>query len=325
MHDHSPPDSGAPSEPVLDTVIVGGGGAGLTAAQVLGRARRAVTVVDGGEPRNAPAAHLHGFLSRDGVEPAELLRIGRAEIAEYGVGVVSGRVEAVTPAAGGFTVTVGDTLLRARTVLIATGSRDVLPAGIEGLAQRWGRDVLHCPFCHGYEVRDAPLGVIAGEVPAMAVHQALLIPQWSANVTFFTRDLPISDEDRATVAARGVRIVDGPVAGLVVTGDHLRAVRMTDGAEYPREAVFIGPRFEPNDRLLTAAGAERGPTGLVPADPLGRTTVPGLFAAGNVVDPMAQVIVAAGQGSVAAAAISAYLLNLDVEAARAHAGMAAHT
>src|SRR5690242_19410688 len=141
-----------------DVAIVGGGAAGLSAALVLGRARRRVVVIDAGEPRNAPAAHMHGFLSRDGMAPHELLRLGRDEAAGYGVEFVSARVASIEL---GFTLLLKDgRSLEARRLLIAAGATDELPA-IAGVEERWGRDFLHCPYCHGWEVRDQALGVIA--------------------------------------------------------------------------------------------------------------------------------------------------------------------
>ncbi|SED41284.1 Thioredoxin reductase (plasmid) [Tsukamurella tyrosinosolvens] len=302
---------------ILDTVIVGGGAAGLTAAQVLGRARRAVTVVDAGAPRNAPAEHMHGYLGHDGLNPAELLAIGRREAQAYGVRILDGAATAVRRSGDLVEVTVGDEVLRARTLLVATGLTDVLP-DVPGVAERFGRDAIHCPFCHGYEVRDWPLAVLGGDNAAMSVHQALMIPQWSRDLVFFTNGLEIDDADRASIEARGTRIVDGAVAGLVVDGDALRAVRLADGTEIEREAVFVGPRFVPQDELLLQLGAERGDAGpfpTVPVDPMGAVAgQPGVWAAGNVVNPMAQVIVAAGAGSVAAMAISAHLLQRDIAA-----------
>ncbi|KXP07771.1 thioredoxin reductase [Tsukamurella tyrosinosolvens] len=302
---------------MLDTVIVGGGAAGLTAAQVLGRARRAVTVVDAGAPRNAPAEHMHGYLGHDGLNPAELLAIGRREAQAYGVRILDGAATAVRRSGDLVEVTVGDEVLRARTLLVATGLTDVLP-DVPGVAERFGRDAIHCPFCHGYEVRDRPLAVLGGDNAAMSVHQALMIPQWSRDLVFFTNGLEIDDADRASIEARGTRIVDGAVAGLVVDGDALRAVRLADGTEIEREAVFVGPRFVPQDELLLQLGAERGDAGpfpTVPVDPMGAVAgQPGVWAAGNVVNPMAQVIVAAGAGSVAAMAISAHLLQRDIAA-----------
>ncbi len=185
-----------------DVVIVGGGAAGLNAALVLGRARRRVAVVDAGAPRNAPAAHMQGFLSRDGMPPTELLATGRVEVGGYGVELIEDNVVAIE---AGFTVRLaGDRALDARRILIATGVRDVLP-DIPGVRERWGRDLLHCPYCHGWEVRDQPLGVL-GTRPD-AVDHALLIRQWSEDVILFAHTLDLGADDLGRLDARGVRVV----------------------------------------------------------------------------------------------------------------------
>ena len=296
----------------FDVVVVGGGAAGLNAALVLARARRRVAVVDAGDPRNAPAAHMHGFLSRDGTPPAQLLEAGRAEVAGYGGELVADRVARIDE---GFAVHLaGGRTLNARRVLVATGLRDELP-DVPGLRERWARDVLHCPFCHGYEVRDQPIGVLSGLNPEVAVHLGLLLPQWSADVVFFPHTNALSEDERERLAARGVQVVDGEVAGLAVEGDNLRGVELADGRVVPRAALFVGPRFVPRDELLAGLGCATGDHGFVSIDPTGRTSVPGVWAAGNVVDPRAQVITAAGMGSVAAIALNADLLQEDVERA----------
>lgn len=296
----------------FDVVVVGGGAAGLNAALVLARARRRVAVVDAGDPRNAPAAHMHGFLSRDGTPPSQLLEAGRAEVAGYGGELVADRVARIDE---GFAVHLASgRTLNARRVLVATGLRDELP-DVPGLRERWARDVLHCPFCHGYEVRDQPIGVLCGLNPEIAVHLGLLLPQWSADVVFFPHTNALSEDERERLAARGVQVVDGEVTGLAVEGDNLRGVELADGRVVPRAALFVGPRFVPRDELLAGLGCATGDHGLVSTDPTGRTSVPGVWAAGNVVDPRAQVITAAGMGSVAAIALNADLLQEDVERA----------
>jgi thioredoxin reductase len=300
----------------FDVVVVGGGAAGLNAALVLARARRRVAVVDAGEPRNAPAAHMHGFLSRDGMPPGQLLEAGRAEVAGYGGELVADRVARIEE---GFAVHLaGGRTLGARRVLVATGLRDELP-DVPGLRERWGRDVLHCPYCHGYEVRDRPLGVLGGPDPDLALHLALLLPQWSADVVFFPVGTEPTGEQRAQLAARGVHIADAPVTGLVVHDDALRGVELADGRVVPRAALFVGPRFVPRDALLTGLGCETGEDGRVRTDAAGRTSVPGVFAAGNVVDPRAQVVVAAGAGCAAAIALNTDLVHEEV--GRAYAGI----
>jgi thioredoxin reductase len=298
-----------------DVVIIGGGAAGLSAALVLGRARRRVAVVDGGRPRNAPAAHMQGFLSRDGLPPSELLSIGRGEVAGYGVELIDGTVSAVT---AGFAVHLGDGRhLTTRRLLVTTGVGDELP-DIPGVRERWGRDLLHCPYCHGWEVRDRPLGVL-GTNPGAVLH-ALLVRQWSDDVVYFAHSHEPDEVERAQLESRGITILQGEVARLVVEGDRLRAVELADGQVVPRAAVFVRPINTPHpDGLLSSLGCELGPDGFASVDRSGRTSVDGVWAAGNVVDPRAQVITAAGAGSAAAIAINADLVNDDVTAALLHA------
>lgn len=300
---------------VYDTVVVGGGVAGLAAALMLARSRRRVVVVDAGEPRNAPAAHLHGFLSRDGTPPTELLAAGRAEVLGYGGEVVEDRAQGIEHADGGrFTVRLAGTPeLTTRSVLVATGLRDELPE-IAGLRERWGDGVLHCPYCHGYEVRDAPIGVLGGDNRPFTLHQAALVRQWSPDVVFFPNRITLVDEERERLTARGIRIVDGEVTGLATEGDQLR-VELADGRAVPRAAVYVGPRFVPRDALLTDLGCEVDGNGWVTTDAAGRTSVPGVWAAGNVVAEAAQAINAASAGSAAAIAINHHLLAADVEQA----------
>jgi thioredoxin reductase len=294
-----------------DVVIVGGGAAGLSAALVLGRARRRVAVVDAGAPRNAPAAHMQGFLSRDGMPPAELLALGRAEVTGYGVEIVSDTVAAVEP---GFVVHLVDGRgVTARRILLTTGVSDDLP-DIPGVRERWGRDLLHCPYCHGWEVRDRPLGVL-GSHPAAAAH-AQLVRQWSDDVVFFAHTTEVSSVDRSQLAARGIRVVDGEVARLVVVDDALVGVELADGSVVPRSAVFVRPRNVPHrDGLLEQLGVDVTAEGFAEVARDGHTSARGVFAAGNLVDPRASVIAAAGAAATAAMAINADLVQDDVRCA----------
>ena len=204
-----------------DVLVVGGGAAGLSAALVLLRARRTVVLVDAGAPRNAPAAHMHGFLSRDGMPPRDLLAAGRSEVSGYGGSLIDDTVVGVEP---GFHVRLASaSQLSARRILVATGLRDELP-DIPGVRERWGRDLLHCPYCHGYEVRDQPLGVLGGTPDA--VQHALLVRQWSPDVTLFPHTYALTPEQREQLTARGIRIVEGTVARLVVDNDQLQGVEL---------------------------------------------------------------------------------------------------
>ncbi len=292
-------------------VVVGGGAAGLSAALVLGRARRRVAVIDAGAPRNAPAAHMHGFLSRDGMPPADLLAEGRDEVAGYGVELVSDQVLGIEP---GFVVRVaGGRTVTARRILMATGVGDELP-DVPGVRQRWGKDLLHCPYCHGWEVRDQPLGVL-GALPGSAQH-ALLVRQWSGDVVFFVHTYHLMPAEQRQLEARRIRVVSGEVARLVVKDDRLTGVELTDGRVVARTAVFVRPGNLPHDDgLLAGLGCERDEAGFPLVDGTGLTSVPGVWAAGNVADPRAQVITSAGAGSAAAIAINADLVQEDAERA----------
>lgn len=308
--------AGMGADDVVDVVVIGGGAAGLNAALVLGRARRSVVVVDSGEPRNAPAEGVHGFLSRDGVPPGELLAVGRDEVARYGGRFVSGRVaraervgperedgpsQAASEVRGEpeFRVELVDgAVLRSRRIVVATGLRDELPE-VPGLREGWGEYALHCPYCHGFEVADEPLGVLGTH--QRSPHQALLVREWSSDLVYFAVR-PLSEADREALTGRGVHVVDGPVSAVSADG-----VRTPDGF-VARRAVFVAAEFRPHDALLESLGCERDDAGWVRVDAWGATSVPGVYAAGNVVDPMAQVVSAAAAGAKAAVGLHAGLV-----------------
>ena len=297
-----------------DVAIVGGGAAGLSAALVLARSRRSVVVVDAGKPRNAPAEHMHNFLSRDGMPPAELLAAGRTEVLGYGAEIASATVVRLETTSTGFHVMLDSGVtLAARRLLVATGLVDELP-DIPGVRERWGRDVLHCPYCHGYEVRDRPLGVL-GSGPR-SVHQALLVRQLSPDVMLFRHTLgELSAEDAARLGARDIEIVDGTVTRLLIDGDQLAGVQLADGTVHMRSAVFVTPRVVANDEVIAALGVETESTPVgtwIKTDSGGRTSVPGVWAVGNVADIGAFVIEAAAAGARAGAAINANLVDEDV-------------
>jgi thioredoxin reductase len=254
---------------------------------------------------------MQGFLSRDGTPPADLLRAARAEVRRYGVEIVDDRV---LDARAGFALRLAKgRTVTARRVLLATGAVDDLP-DIPGARERWGRDFLHCPYCHGWEVRDQPIGVL-GTI-AGSVQHAQLIRQWSDDVAFFVHTYDLTTTEQVELEGRGVQIVSGEVARLVVEGDRLTGVELTDGRVVARRAVFIRPGIVPHaDGLLSGLRCEVDAGGFVTVDATGRTSVAGVWAAGNVADPRAQVITAAGAGSAAAIAINADLIQEDVERA----------
>jgi thioredoxin reductase len=296
-----------------DVIVIGGGAAGLAGATALLRSRRSVLVVDGGEPRNAPAHGVHNFLTRDGTPPSELLAAGREEVIRYGGEVVRGRVVGVDP---GFRVRLdGGRVETARRLLVATGLVDELP-DVPGLAQRWGRDVLHCPYCHGWEVRGQAVGVLV--TGPMAAHQALLFRQLTDDVTLFRHAGPDpSDEQWEELAALGIEVVDGEVVGLEVVDDRLAGVRLASGRIVPREVLVVAPRFTARVPPVPGLVAEEVRMGelvigsAVPVGPGGATAVPGVWAAGNVAEVQAQVISSAAAGLAAGAAINADLVAED--------------
>jgi thioredoxin reductase len=303
-----------------DVVVVGGGAAGLSGALALSRARRSVLVVDAGEPRNAPAGHVHNYLGREGTPPGELLAIGREEVAHYGGEVVSGVVRGVRRRDEplGFEVQFdGGRVVAARRLLLTTGLVDELP-DLAGLAQRWGRDVLHCPYCHGWEVRDQAIGVLA--TGPMSVHQALLFRQWSDDVVLLQHTAaPLSDEELEQLAARGIAVIAGEVDRLEVSDDRLRGVRLRSGKAVALQALVVAPFFRARAGLLAELGLEpvamsRGAQVVathIASDPTGATTVPGVWVAGNVADPFAQVVASAAAGLMAGAAINGDLVADD--------------
>ncbi|WP_020661931.1 bifunctional NAD(P)/FAD-dependent oxidoreductase/class I SAM-dependent methyltransferase [Amycolatopsis benzoatilytica] len=302
-----------------DVVVVGGGAAGLSAAVALTRSRRSVLVVDSGEPRNASAGHVHNYLARENTPPAELLAIGRDELAGYGGEVVRQTVTSVSRAEEEFTVSLADgRRVRARRVLVASGLADELPE-VAGLAQRWGRDVLHCPYCHGWEARDQAIGVLS--TGPMTVHQALMWRQLTDDVVVFRHTY--GDFDEAQLRARGIRIVDGLVAAVETESGQLTGVRLESGEVVAREALVVAPRFTARADFLAPLGIEPAPVEVdgfvvgtaVPAQPTGTTSVPGLWVAGNVTDMHAQVVVAAVAGLKTGAAINGELVMEEAEAA----------
>lgn len=304
-----------------DVAIVGGGAAGLSAALTLARARRKVIVIDAGRPRNAPAQAAHGLLGLEGINPLELLAKGRDEVTAYGGHLV--RAEAAAAAAlpsGGFSVEVSDgSRLRAGQIVVATGVHDEIPA-ISGAAERWGRDVVHCPYCHGWEIRDQRIGLIAtGPMSAM---QALLFHQWSDRMWSLPNGIEFPDDQLEQLVGVGITVVPGPVAAVEVTEDRLSGIRLRNGSRIDLDTVALPTLTRARldgltDLDLTVQTDAAGVTVVADAD--GRTSAPGVWAAGNVANPGMQVSESAANGTRVAMTINTELVFTRAEHAVAEA------
>jgi len=302
----------------VDAVVIGGGAAGLNGALMLARSKRAVVVVDAGAPRNAPAEAVHGLLARDGTPPAELLRAGREEVLRYGGRILDGEVADAAVAEGGFAVTLtSGRVLSARRLLLATGLVDVLP-DIPGLAAHWGHDLVHCPYCHGWEVRDRPIGILA--TSTASVHQALLFRQLSDDVVYLENGHRLDADARDRLAAIDVPLVEGRVTAVESDSGRISGARLDDGRLVAREVLAVATRVEARVAGFRSLGVRvddlPGGTGTtVHADEFGRTGVPGVWAAGNVSSAMAQVGAAAAAGALAGAQINADIAAEDADRA----------
>lgn len=309
-----------------DVAVIGGSAAGLAGALQLARQRRSVIVVDDGTPRNAVAEHVHGYLGRENTPPGELRAISREEVRSYGGEVLSGRVLDVRPEGELFRLELsGGSALLARRVLVASGLLDVLPE-IEGLREQWGRGVIHCPFCHGWEVRDERVVQIVTH--PLHLHPTPLLRHLTERLTVVLHDAAGIDDDAVgRLAAAGVAVLSAPVARVADADGHLR-VELSDGTALPAEAVLVASRFRARTDALAGLGLEATPhaSGLGDAlavDAMGRTAVEGVFAAGNVADPGLQVLPAAAHGSMVGAQIAFSLADEDLaRGARASAAEA---
>jgi thioredoxin reductase len=306
-----------------DVIVVGGGAAGLSAALMLGRARRRVLVVDSGAPRNRFTEAMHGVLGRDGTSPAALLSDGRQEVERYGGAIRRGSATHAEAVPEGFTVQITDLDGRrtqdvtARRLLIASGARDHLP-DIPGLSTWWGRGVATCPYCDAYEVRDGRIGVLA--TGAGSPMQAQLLRQWSHDITYLTDTVGRPDgQELHDLTARGIALSEGPVRRVLDDGDRLIGVQLDDGTDIRLDAIFTIPAVAPADDLLRSLGASigTGPMGeSVSIDATGRTSVDGVWAAGNVVAPAANVAMSIGAGALAGGAINHDLVLDDIARSR---------
>ena len=293
-----------------DVLIVGGSYAGLSAALALGRARKRALVIDAGQRRNRFAHSAHGFLGQDGRAPGAIAAIGRAEVAAYPtIAFLDGAAITAAATDGGFAVTLEDGTARtAARLILATGVTDDLP-DLPGLREGWGKTVLHCPYCHGYEVADRRLGVLA--LVPFATHQANLIPDWGPT-TFLTNGVvALTAEERAAFARRGVVIEDEPVVEVINTGEGLAGVRLRGGRMIALDALFTGVPTRLASPLAEQLGCALDDTPIGPTirvDQRNGTTVPGVFAAGDATNMMKNLPIAVSGGYMAGAAAHASLI-----------------
>lgn len=294
----------------------------MGAALVLGRARRSVHLVDAGGQRNSVSAHMHGTLSRDGESPATYYAAGRDELDRYAVTTTTGTVERLGAAAArsghdGWTADLADgRRLTGRRLVVATGLVDRLP-GVRGLGELWGRDVVSCPYCHGWEVAGTEFALLATRPAHLS--RAVLLTQWSPRVRVFLHHMEIGDVDadlRKTAEAAGAEIVGGPVAEVMAAAGRLTAVRTADGRSFAHAVLFVVPDLVPRTELLAGIGAVLDNDGWPVVNGAGVTSVPGVWAIGNAVSSAHKVIHAAASGTTAAEAVNEDLLYADLGISR---------
>lgn len=320
-HDHPSPTHRTVAR-ACDVLVIGGGPAGLAAALQLGRQNRSVIVVDAGEPRNAPAAHMHGYLGLEGLSPAEMRARGRADVRRYGVEVLDGHITDVHPTGdtSGFRADLtGGHSVTARKLIVATGLVDVLPE-IDGLSDQWGRGVIHCPFCHGYEARHRP--IVAIVTHPMGLHAVTLFAHLTDRLTVVLHEPDVAaSAGLAEIRAAGVPVETARVRRVVEDAGRVVGVEIDDGRFIEADAVAVGPRFAVRTEGFASLGLTTAahPSGLgdvLAVDGTGATSVPGMYAAGNVADPSLQVLPAAAHGSRVGSVVAYALADED----QRHAG-----
>ncbi|MBO0949561.1 NAD(P)/FAD-dependent oxidoreductase [Fibrella forsythiae] len=301
------------NEQAYDVLIIGGSNAGLSAAMLLGRSLRRVLVIDAGKPCNQQTPHSHGFLTRDGETPAAISAIAREQVSHYPtVEFWADTAISATQVRNGFTVTTaGGASVSARKLLLTTGIADIMP-DLTGFAECWGISVLHCPYCHGYEVHSQPLGVLAnGET---GYELATLIQHWTGKLTLYTNgSSTLTEAQRQTMEQLHIPIVETPVAALEHNAGQLTALRFTDGTRAHPTAIFARVPFQHHTDIASQLGCAMTKNNLIQATEFGETNVPGLFAAGDTTNPFRQVGIAIANGSKAAAWINRELITEDLQ------------
>ncbi len=297
-----------------DVMIIGGGPAGMSAALVLGRARRDVIVIDEALPRNRVTGHSHGFLTQDGVEPAELRRAAREQIAAYpSVAFVQDRAVRAEGVDGRFEVTTGSgRTYRTRKLLFAVGMQD-LPIELEGLQDVYGKSAFVCPYCDGWEMRDRPIAIIASSAHAM--HLTRVVSGWTDDIALFVHGEgeALSDGDKELLRGKGVPVYESPIVRISSEAGQTRAIVLEDVTEVARTAIFFAPKLAPGSELPAVLGCAVTESGAMAVDEFGRSDVSGVFGAGDGASQKYQVAAAVAAGSMAAVMINSDLLEADWE------------
>ncbi|MGU3470923.1 NAD(P)/FAD-dependent oxidoreductase [Paenibacillus sp. D51F] len=295
----------------LDSIIIGGGPAGMSAALVLGRARRNVLVIDEERPRNRVTHATNGFLTRDGISPGEFRKVAREQIAAYpSVRFIRDQAVEITGSDGDFRLkTLHGDSYRSKKLLFASGKKD-LPMNIPGLDDVYGRSAFVCPFCDGWELRDKPLALIVNG--PQAFHFAKLVSGWSRHIAICTNGPDeLADEQREQLAERGIPLYTSPIQQIESSEGIVTKVLLEDGISVPCSGIFFGSKLAPGSDLPAALGCIINEQGVLDVDILGKTNLPGVFGAGDAATPMNQAIIAASMGSAAAAGIVSELAEED--------------
>lgn len=298
---------------LFDVIIIGGSYAGLSAAMGLGRARRHVLIIDSGKPCNRQAPQAHNFITHDGVPPAVIAQKAKAQVLAYPTVVfVDDKALTATGTDGHFEITTeSGRSFRSKKLLLAYGVKDI-PTPIPGFEQCWGISVLHCPYCHGYEVRDAALGVIANG--DMGFEYARLIANWSRNLALFTNGpSTLNEEQQDKLRAKGITVVEQAIAEIAHNAGHISALTFIDGTKHDLTAIFARGSIEQHSDIAAQLGCELRTdvmyAGLISVDGFGKTTTPGVYAAGDNTHPFRSVAMATGSGNMTGPVINHELIR----------------
>jgi thioredoxin reductase len=293
----------------FDVIIIGGSYAGLSAAMSLGRALRNVLVIDNGKPCNRQTPHSHNFLTRDGQTPAELSALAKTQVADYktvsfheGLAISGAKTE------NGFEIhTQAGDRFTAKKLVFASGIRDIMP-DIKGFAECWGITAIHCPYCHGYEVKHERTGILANGDGAF--EYARLISNWTKDLTVFTNGpSTLSAEQAEKIRSHHINMVETAIDRFEHDKGYLQRIRFKDGSDFPLKAIYARPQYEQHSDIPAALGCELTEQKLLKIDAMQRTTIAGVYACGDNASGMRSVANAVAMGSFAGAALNKEMID----------------